>query len=87
MARKLFKTVFVAVTVLALLLASELSTGLVHASPNPEDYFYSGAVNDSALAIEYYEKVIQLMQLSSSVNYTSEIDYYRGLISGLKGEN
>ena len=51
------------------------------------DYFYNGTVNDSTLAIEYYEKVIQLMQLSSSVNYTSEIDYYRGLISGLKGEN
>ena len=51
------------------------------------DYFYNGTVNDSTLAIEYYEKTIQLMQLSSSVNYTSEIDYYRGLISGLKGEN
>lgn len=51
------------------------------------DYFYSGAVNDSALAIEYYEKVIQLMQLSSNVDYTSEIDYYQGLVSGLKGES
>lgn len=51
------------------------------------DYFYSGAVNDSALAIEYYEKVIQLMQLSSDVDYTSEIDYYQGLVSGLKGES
>lgn len=51
------------------------------------DYFYNGTVNDSTLAIEYYEKTIQLMQLSSSVDYASEIDYYRGLISGLKGEN
>ena len=51
------------------------------------DYFYNGTVNDSTLAIEYYEKAIQLMQLSSSANYASEIDYYRGLISGLKGGN
>lgn len=51
------------------------------------DYFYNGTVNDSTLAIEYYEKAIQLMQLSSSANYASEIDYYRGLISGLKSEN
>lgn len=51
------------------------------------DYFYSGTVDDSALAIKHYEKAIQLMQSSSDVDYTSEIDYYRGLVSGLKSES